>query len=160
EAETGALPVRDGELVHLEVRLNRPAFIYLLWVDGAGQIQPLFPWDLKRGFSVSPGPQGRRQTLDSPPEKSSGWPMDGAGGLDTALAVARTPRSREEVGGGRLIGSLPRAPRGEPRKRSVGKGPRARGPPRLMLPQPRGLKVEARRIDDALLDLLDRLRPH
>jgi serine/threonine protein kinase len=74
EVDTGALPVRNGESVHLEVQLNQPAFIYLLWVDGEGHVQPLYPWDPERGLSASPGSQTRHQFLDSPPKRARAGP--------------------------------------------------------------------------------------
>jgi hypothetical protein len=41
--QDGALPVRKGEKVQIEARLNRPGHIYLLWVASSGKVTPLYP---------------------------------------------------------------------------------------------------------------------
>jgi len=43
--EPGALPLLPGDQVHLEARLNRAAYAYLLWLDGQGKVTLLYPRD-------------------------------------------------------------------------------------------------------------------
>src|SRR5262249_28581501 len=46
--DPGALPVRSAEWVRLEGKLNQPAYVYLLWLDGRGEVTPLYPWNDER----------------------------------------------------------------------------------------------------------------
>ena len=63
--EPGALPLLPGEQVHLEARLNQPAYSYLLWLDGQGHVSLLYPrQDHKFGSSPSDG--SARETVHSP----------------------------------------------------------------------------------------------
>src|SRR5439155_19645794 len=41
----GALPLRPGDGMRIEVQLNRPAYVYVVWLDTDGKATPLFPWD-------------------------------------------------------------------------------------------------------------------
>jgi serine/threonine protein kinase len=159
--EAGALPVRNAEMVHLEARLDRPAFIYLLWFDSQGRPQPLYPWDPSRGFA---GPLPRempRLALHSPPELDRGWEVDGASGLETAVLLARRRPLSPEVDLAALVRTLPLVPYGDPRERQVWKVTPGLAAPRLVLAQHRGLKAAAsKRLADPLVQLLERLRPH
>jgi serine/threonine protein kinase len=158
--QTGALPVRNAEMVHLEVWLSQPAFIYLLWINSRGRVQPLYPWDPERGFGEPPGPQTPRRSLHSPPRVDGGWEVDGAGGLETAILLARETPLPLSVDLARLVDTMPQAPASDLREWHVWKLTPELSSPRLTLAQHRGLKTESRRIDDPLLQLLERLRPH
>jgi hypothetical protein len=154
----GALPVRRGESVHLQVRLNRPAYTYLLWVDSQGQIDPLYPWP--RDFLSPPVEIRPADGLDSPPGLDQGWPMEGPSGLETALLLARTTPLPKTTDLARLVGRLPPAPLRDPRELAV-RGFDPGQPPRsIERGLFRGLGKEAERVDEPLMQLLERLRPH
>ena len=111
--EPGALPVRPGEWVHLEARLNQPAYAYLLWLDGQGQTVSLYPW-LDRRFGSRPPEEESLATVESPAALDKGWPVRGPGGLETALLlVRRTPLSADTDLAG-VIGRLPPSPLRDP----------------------------------------------
>jgi hypothetical protein len=74
--EPGALPVLAGEQIHLEARLTRPAYAYLLWLDGQGQAISLHPWQ-GRTFNSRPALEAATTALHSPAELDRGWPMTG-----------------------------------------------------------------------------------
>ena len=57
--DPGALPLLAGELVHLEARLNQPAYPYLLWLDGQGHVSVLYPRQ-ERGQCALIGPSAKR----------------------------------------------------------------------------------------------------
>jgi hypothetical protein len=42
--DPGALPLRPGDGFAVEAELNRPAYLYVLWIDTDGQVQPAYPW--------------------------------------------------------------------------------------------------------------------
>jgi len=88
--DSAALPVRNGDAVRIEVSLNRPAYVYLLWIDSAGQLRPVYPW--------RPGDWDQREAeapvseLSLPEMANAGWPLEGPPGLETLLVLAAEKR--------------------------------------------------------------------
>src|SRR5439155_15524501 len=41
----GALPVQSGGAMAIDVELDEPAFIYLVWINSEGNVLPLYPWN-------------------------------------------------------------------------------------------------------------------
>jgi serine/threonine protein kinase len=160
--QTGALPVRNGDLVRLEVRLSRPAYIYLLSIDSQGLPQPLYPWYPEWGFAKPPRSQTACKQLDSPPEGGHGWEVDGAGGLETAILLARDTPLPPSVDMESLVGTLPKTSCSDLREGYYGYGwrltPNLSSPLFFSLAQHRGLKPESSQIDDPLVQLIERLR--
>ena len=87
--DAGALPVLAGEQVHLEAQLNQPAYAYLLWLDGQGQVVSLYPWR-DHGFASRPSDEPARTTVHSPAALDKGYPLTGPAGLETALLLVRS----------------------------------------------------------------------
>jgi serine/threonine-protein kinase len=119
EMDRGAVPVRNGEWVHLEARLNQPAHVYLLWVDSQGQPTPMYPWN--RGtelevldLAVPPPEVPAERVVDSPTQFERGWPMEGPSGLETILLLAR--REPLDVKLADVLGKLKPAPFDNPRE--------------------------------------------
>jgi hypothetical protein len=54
----------------LEVRLKEPAYVYLLWVDSHGTVDPLYPWE--RDFNNRPQVQVPVKELHRPPKLNMG----------------------------------------------------------------------------------------
>ncbi len=111
-----ALPVRNIDLVTLEVRFSRPAYAYLLWFPGeGGPPTPLFPWDPhpQSGFREMPK-QIRVTAIRSPPIDGKGWPIAGPSGLETAVVMAREePLTDQEFHDLQAqLGTLPPTPLG------------------------------------------------
>ena len=155
--EPGALPVRAGEMVHLETRLNRPAYAYLLWLDGQGNVLSMYPWrDRKFGDLPPSGPA--RETLQSPPELDQGWPMEGPPGLETALLLVRDtplPPKRDLAA---LIGTLPPSPLDRMTEVAVRGFNQGQPVGTINYGLNRGLGDRPKQIDDPLLRLMERLR--
>jgi hypothetical protein len=111
-----ALPVRQGELLHLEAQLNQPAHVYLLWVDGKGVVTPLYPWNNEtfdvKSLRGAPLPaQQPRKVVDSPGGgKSPGWRIDNTPGLDTLVLLARKEPLPAGFNLAARLGPMPPAP--------------------------------------------------
>jgi hypothetical protein len=94
----GALPLRAGDWMRVEVESSRPAYLYLIYLDARGEASPLFPWR-KYDWDDRPPPQKlTRRHLPEDPLKVA--PMSpGPSGIEAVLLLARDePLSAEEVG--------------------------------------------------------------
>ena len=162
--DLGALPVREGDMLHLHARLNQPAYIYLLWLDSQGRIYPMHPWR-DQAFHPLPAAQLTAE-LHSPPEFDRGWPMEeGASGLETVLLLARRTPLPVEVNKRlpELIGQLPSAPFQHPQEVAVWSFQRdQQGRPMSGTHQfrHRAPGQQPHEIDQALLALIQRLRSY
>jgi hypothetical protein len=163
--EWGALPVRNKEQVQVEVRLNRPAHVYLLWLDSEGVLTPLYPWNVgvrlvHKDLAAPPPDVPPQDVVLSPGDVASGWTVGGRSGLDTILLLARREPLPAGVALAERVGRLPPTPFHNPHEWAVrGFDPDQPGG-LLNLGGERGPEDEAAKIDDPLLGLMARLRGH
>src|SRR5262249_32849447 len=54
EGETS--PLFNGQKVQLHVTLNRPAHVYLFWIDSNGTTGPIYPWDFGHSTALWDAP--------------------------------------------------------------------------------------------------------
>ena len=68
--------------------MNRPAYVYLLWIGGDGKVAPVYPW---RPGDWRNRPQQEQPVdhLSLPPELDRGWPMGGGAGMESIVLLAR-----------------------------------------------------------------------
>jgi serine/threonine protein kinase len=90
--EPGALPLRSGDRIRVRVRRQRPAYLYLLWIDASGQAGPLYPWKPGR-WEERPPNEDSIAELEWPRYAAGqglqGMPIQPPGGLETLLVLAR-----------------------------------------------------------------------
>ena len=155
------MPVLNGEVIHVKVRLNQPAYAYLLWVDSAGVVQPLYPWDAdssNQGWAAPLRPEGARlrQEFHVPAVELKGFALVGPPGLETAILLAR----RRPLGDPNilrdLVGRLPASPMTHPKEVVwIGRGP-ADTFARWEKDLNRGLETgQLQAIDAPIVDLLE-----
>jgi serine/threonine protein kinase len=151
------LPLLAGELVHLEANLNQPAYVYLLWLDGRGKVSLLFPRaDGKFGSRPSDGKA--RETVHSPEALDDWLPMEGPGGLETVLLLARRTPLPPGTDLAAMIGPQRASPPGSELALST-RGLNEGQPIELLVAdQVRGIGENAEKLDDPLLKLMERLR--
>jgi hypothetical protein len=167
----GALPVRNGDSMQIEVALNQPAYIYLLYLDSEGKVIPFYPWNARekseeeipeiRDRLSDPLPQ--RPATDrvySPRFKQWGWEMEGKSGLETVLLLVRRTPLPADVHLGELIGKQPRLPLADPLELALLNLDRGQTVERGQGDDRRGLRQRAQKIDDALVELVARLQGH
>jgi hypothetical protein len=97
-----ARPLRLGDTVRIAVELNRPAYLYVLWIDAEGKVGPVYPWvegDWNRRGTEKPNQklllpethfgESARNRDEGPPN----YPMKtGPAGMETLLlGVRATP---------------------------------------------------------------------
>jgi tRNA A-37 threonylcarbamoyl transferase component Bud32 len=100
----GALPLRAGDFMRVEAETNRPAYLYVIYLDAQGEAAPLFPWR-QDDWNDRPAEQKRtRLHLPEDPLKDGAPLTPGASGIEAVLLLARDePLSAEEVGGLRRL---------------------------------------------------------
>ncbi len=165
----GTLPVRDGELVRLEAEFNQAVHPYLLWIDTAGAVIPLYPWDSERSDKLWKAPlvkgSGPVERIVLPESANRGFPAEGATGLQTVVLLARRTALPDPAALEALVGRLPASPLTNDKERreavwlSLPQGERLTRHDKV---NHRGIKTgQSRLIDGPLIGLLEeRLRGH
>src|SRR5262249_34384090 len=116
--QDGALPLKPGDQFFIEARLNRPGYMYILWIDTMGKVLPIYPW--KPGhWEERPAAEKPTARLDLPDEKPDdrdrdkgrpGWPIDeeSAPGMETLVLLVRETPLPRTVDLQKLLAGLPR----------------------------------------------------
>jgi hypothetical protein len=147
----------------LDVQLNQPAYTYLVWIDSAGQMVPLYPWnhDALEVKDVNQPPPVRRASdkINNPPI-GGGWTFGKRGGLETVLLLVRRTPLEPDVRLGTLLGSLPPLKMRARDEVVVFGLDRGADAPATLLALNRGPEAEARAADEPLLAALGRLKNH
>ncbi|MEZ6120515.1 MAG: protein kinase [Pirellulaceae bacterium] len=143
-------PLTNGDHVHFSIRLNEPAYVRLLWIDATGEPSELYPLDPEIGD------RGSRPVteIESPPQLDKGWPVEGEGGLETALLLV----SKEPLDGINLRqfqSYLPANIGSNSVRRFTATRHQA-----AKLDVRRSLGKTSEQMDDVVLQLLERLRTH
>jgi hypothetical protein len=163
-----ALPVHNGDQIQIEVRLNQPAHVYLLWLDSEAVITPLYPWNderlTQRDHGAAPPPRASVTELRSPPDQKEctalGWRVGGKSGLETVLLLARREPLPSDFPLAELLGKAPLTPLRDPLEYALRGGDEGQPVASINRGQHRGPEKEAEAIDDPLLQLMGRLRRH
>ena len=106
--DAGAMPLRPGDEFCIEAELNRPAYVYVLWIDTDGKVQPVYPW--------RPGHWEERPAEDRPmarlrrPEALDEFykVRKGTAGMETLALLARDTPLSGDVDLRAELGVLPR----------------------------------------------------
>jgi len=101
-----ALPLTADSEVSVEVQLNRPAYLYVIWIDGKGEASPVYPW--------RPGHWEERPAAEAiprlrrPAEEGVYWPMKKQQpGMETLLLLVRQTPWPADVDLEKLLTGLP-----------------------------------------------------
>jgi hypothetical protein len=87
-----ALPIKLNDEVQIEAELNRPMFLYVIWINTAGKAIPAYPW---RHFSWDERNKDEKRLAQLKlPEGAAeeGWKMDddkAPPGMETLLLLVR-----------------------------------------------------------------------
>jgi serine/threonine protein kinase len=165
--DPGTLPARPGDQIRAEVRLNQPAYVYLLALDGQGDVMPLYPWhrdgkDLDKTLNDPPPVVPPQRELVWPSlESGRGLPLDDRSGLETVLLLARRAPLPVNVRLAALVGPLPlpQAPLRDLEEYVLRGSGESASAEALWVDRHRGFKTELAKIDEPLEQLLGRLRP-
>jgi serine/threonine-protein kinase len=164
EARAEVLPIPNGEQINVSVTLNRPAHVYIVYLDSAGEPVPLYPWNrgsdiVVRSLAALPPVDEPSLHVETPPGRQ-GWMLEGKSSLDTVLVLA-DPRPLDEARRlDRLLRPPPPTPLRTPGELVVHSFARGRPVASEALSIDRGLTDTARRIDDDMLEMLGPLNQH
>jgi serine/threonine protein kinase len=106
--DPGAMPLRPGDEFYIEAELNRPAYLYVLWIDTDGKVLPVYPWRPghweDRHAQERPVARLRRpEALDEFYKVPKGTP-----GMETLVLLARETPLPPDIDLRAELGELPR----------------------------------------------------
>lgn len=107
--DSGALPLRTGDRIRVDASLSRPAYVYLIWVDSAGKVWPVYPWQAG-SWAERPDTESPVDHVVLPQHLDEGWPMGGRPGMETLLLLARDKPLPADVDLKKLCGDIPPQP--------------------------------------------------
>jgi serine/threonine protein kinase len=103
--EPAARPLKVADEIRIEAELNRPGFLYVLWIDTQGQILPVYPWlegDWQRWREEQP-----LQVLSLPEKVGEIYKMaPGQPGMETLLLLVRDTQWPRQQDLRALVGQL------------------------------------------------------
>jgi serine/threonine protein kinase len=111
--QPGAVPVKPGDEVRVEARVDRPAYLYLFWIGSDGKVAPLYPWK-DHDWTRRPEHEDKVEAMELPEviDETMSLPPS-APGLETLVLLAREdsplPRDADATLARDLAG--PRTPR-------------------------------------------------
>jgi hypothetical protein len=110
--QPGAMPLKARDRFRIEARLNRPAYLYILWLGSDGKVGPIYPW-APGHWDRRPAQEAKTDRLDLPPPSDKAWEIPaGDSGLETVVLLAReqSPLPRD-VDLAKLLSGSPVPPR-------------------------------------------------
>lgn len=110
--QPGVVPLKARDRFRIEARLNRPAYLYVFWIDSDGRVGPIYPW-APGLWDRRPAREVKTDRLDLPLPSDKAWEIPpGEPGLETVVLLAReqSPLPRD-LDLPRLLGGSPAAPR-------------------------------------------------
>jgi hypothetical protein len=112
----GVLPLQGGDEVRVEAQLNRPAYLYVVWIDSLGEPQPIYPWKTgpkvpKDQWWTLPPVEHKVDRLSLPDTPGARWAMkrEDPRGMETLLLLARATPWPRDVDLWVLLADLPPA---------------------------------------------------
>jgi len=105
--DRGAMPLKSDDRVRVEAKVNRPAYLYLFWIEADGVPQPMYPWKPGNWTELAEPDQPVRQ-VSLPKRGTHGWPIKkGHSGMETLLLLARETPLPANVSLRDHLGGLP-----------------------------------------------------
>jgi Protein kinase domain/Domain of unknown function (DUF4384) len=83
-----ALPLHSGDQIRVEARLNRPGYVYLIWIGPDGGAHPVYPWN-QGDWTLKLAGERPVVELSLPETIDEGWPIEGGPGMETLILLAR-----------------------------------------------------------------------
>jgi serine/threonine protein kinase len=84
-----AVPVNPGDEFCIEAELNRPAYLYVLWIGTDGSVYPIYPWEPSKWESYPTNQQPVRKLRRPEPVDEFYRIETGTPGMETIVMFAR-----------------------------------------------------------------------
>jgi serine/threonine protein kinase len=151
--DPGALPLKAGDQFSIEAKLNRPAYLYVLWIDSTGKVSPIYPWRPGH-WKDRPAVEKPVQSLRRPEPLDEFYTIEpGVPGMETIVLLARETPLEPAVDLRVELGPLPR---------QVGQSLRAtawfENGEVVRTEKERGSNFDATKRDDPVLETQQRIR--
>jgi serine/threonine protein kinase len=104
--EPGALPLKTNDQIRVAAQLNRPAYVYLVWIGTNGEALPVYPWP-SGDWTQRPARQSPTDHIRLPEQADIGWPLEGGPGMETLLLLARETPLPDDIDLAQLLAALP-----------------------------------------------------
>jgi serine/threonine protein kinase len=101
-----ARPLQPDDQIRISVTVNRPAYVYLLWIDSVGKLSPVYPW-APGDWTERPADEVPIQSLSLPKDVEQGWPMTGPAGMESLVLLARDSPLPSSIDLRDLLGQFP-----------------------------------------------------
>jgi hypothetical protein len=86
------MPLKPGDQFRIEASADRPAYLYLFWIDTEGKTVPVYPWQPGR-WGTRPAQEQAAAALELPPTATKGYTISGdQPGMESLILVARAER--------------------------------------------------------------------
>jgi len=83
------MPLKAGDQIRVEAKVNRPVYLYLVWIDVDGVAEPVYPWKPGDWTKVAVDEQPVTH-LSFPTAESKGWEIKKSrSGMETLVLLAR-----------------------------------------------------------------------
>ncbi len=147
-------PLRTGDYLRFSIRLRQAAYVRLVWIDASGEPQELYPLDPEAGQQED----RPVRAVHSPLQLDRGWPLEGNGGIETALLLVNCePLHHLEPDAFRT--GLPAGASLKTVRRFVAARTQTASAYNSA-EDDRSLGTTTRQVDNAVLQLLERMRQH
>jgi hypothetical protein len=103
--EPEALPLRVDDEIRILVQLNRPGYLYVLWIDSEGKVQPVYPWQ-EGNWTKRPKQEEPRKELNLPQDDGIYRNQSAPAGMETLALLVSAKRLPEDVSLPELLGEL------------------------------------------------------
>jgi hypothetical protein len=105
--EAGVLPVERGDEIAIVAEVNRPAYLYVFWINPDGTVAPVYPWRPGR-WEERPAEETPITQLRRPQTATNFYPLTkGQSGMETLLLLAREQPWPAAVDVRALLAGLP-----------------------------------------------------
>jgi serine/threonine protein kinase len=102
-----ALPLAPGDWLRIEIELNRPVFVYVVWINTEGKAEPLYPWTGPE-WASRPKSERRMERLSLPEGDNEIAPLSGGPpGIETLLLLTRDTPLPSDTDMAALFAGLP-----------------------------------------------------
>lgn len=161
--EPGALPVEEGGAMVLEVQLDQPAFVYLVWIDSAGRIKPLYPWN-NESIEVTDldeaRPVRRATNRIFSPLLGRDWTFEAGSGMETVLLLVNHSPLPKDVKLGELLREMPPGTLSQPAELAVLELGADKTTIKALVAKDRGDETQAKAADEPLAERMRALGKH